>query len=362
MKVLLVELWGLGDAVMMTAALRPLLEAEIPVTLLCKPATMELLRPTYPDLHFLTLDAPWTAFQGKYRLWAWPWKKLLQIVIACRRAGFKAAASVRNDPRDHLLMFLAGASARIGFPRPGSGWLLTHRLPAPPQSHRVDLWREIGTTLLGIFSRGGTPLLHESLRTIPLSRPYLNASAYPQHPASGKALAAPAVPATRRPIVGLHCGARIAVRRWKEESFRQIIERLRREADFHLALFPDIDGYGRSLLPLADSCHEALSIPELVADLAACDLILCNDSGPAHIAAALGRPVLAIFGPTNPDWFRPYGAKNHVVIRDICPFRPCFDYCRFPEPICLTELTSEETWPEIRLWFRQHLPAGLPPS
>ncbi len=334
MKILLVELWGLGDATFMTTALRPLLEAKISVTILCKPATAALLQPGYPQINFLTFDAPWTAFRGKYQLWSWPWKKLLDLVRTCRRARFDAAASVRNDPRDHLLMFLAGASQRVGFPRTGSGLFLTRRLLAPPTAHRVELWRLVGGSLLG--------------KSLAQATPFLDANAYRPF---RKGLPRE----NSKPVIALHCGARIAVRRWPEASFARIIQLLRQEFDFHLALFPDVDSYGRGLTPLADSCHDGLSIPQLVADLAACDLLLCNDSGPGHIASALDRPVLAIFGPTNPDWFRPYGDKNHVVIRDICPFRPCFDNCHFPEPICLTQLQVDETWPEIRDWFRRQL-------
>jgi ADP-heptose:LPS heptosyltransferase len=342
MKILLIELWGLGDAVLMTTVLRPLLAAGFSVTLLCKPATAELLQPTYPALDFLTFDAPWTAFRGKYRFWTWPWRRLFQIVRTLRREHFSAAASVRNDPRDHLLMFLSGVRRRLGYPRLGSGLLLTQRLvPSSTKSHRVDLWRQIAAAILEENAKS----LAASL--MPAAVPFLDAAAY------GHARLDIASE-NSRPIVGLHCGARIAVRRWKEESFARTLRLLRGEADFHLALFPDPDGYGRALLPLADSCHEGLSIPELAASLAACDLVICNDSGPGHIAAALGRPVLAIFGPQEPAWFRPYGENNHVVIRDICPFRPCFDYCHFPEPICLTRLDPDEVWPEVRAWFHQH--------
>ena len=90
-----------------------------------------------------------------------------------------------------------------------------------------------------------------------------------------------------------------------------------------------------------------LTVPELVDILGRSDLLLCNDSGPGHIAAACGRPVIPIFGPTDPGGFRPWGDQHHLVIRDICPWRPCFDYCKFREPYCLTKLLPERVWPEI---------------
>src|SRR5207302_11451056 len=76
-------------------------------------------------------------------------------------------------------------------------------------------------------------------------------------------------------------------------------------------------------------------------------LLRCNDSGPGHLAACCGRPTIAVFGPSGPDWFRPWGDILKVIIRDICPWRPCFDYCKFSEPHCMTKLLPEAVWPEI---------------
>jgi heptosyltransferase-2 len=339
-RVLLLELWGLGDAVLLTTVLRPLLKAGIKVTLVCKSATVELLQPSFPTVNFIVFHAPWTAFRGKYQLGSWPWRELIRTLIACRHERPDVAASVRRDPRDHLFMFLVGAANRIGFPRQGSGILLTRNLAQTEKDHRVESWREIGKAALELFGVGD--------KNDPEFQPYLNAKAY---------AAGTVTPHLRsdQPKVGLHCGASAKVRRWDENYFAQLVPRLRQEATFHLALFPDLDGYGRKLMPMADSFHENLSVPQLVARLAACDLVLSNDSGPGHIAAALGKPVLAFFGPQNPNWFRPYGEENHVVIRDICPFRPCFDYCHFPEPICLTQLKLDDVWTEVRDWFRRQM-------
>jgi heptosyltransferase-2 len=65
------------------------------------------------------------------------------------------------------------------------------------------------------------------------------------------------------------------------------------------------------------------------------------------VAASCGRPAIPIFGPTDPDWFRPWGELHHIVIRDLCPWRPCFDYCKFREPYCLTKLLPEHAILEI---------------
>jgi heptosyltransferase-2 len=90
-----------------------------------------------------------------------------------------------------------------------------------------------------------------------------------------------------------------------------------------------------------------LTVGELVHVMGRMDLLLCNDSGPGHLAASCGRPAIVMFGPTDPDWFRPFGDIHRVIIRDICEWRPCFDYCKFPEPYCMTKLLPDDAWPEI---------------
>jgi heptosyltransferase-2 len=164
-----------------------------------------------------------------------------------------------------------------------------------------------------------------------------------------------------KPLICLHPGARIGVRRWPEQYFAYVIEKLRSHFEFQLILVPDPDGYGSGLSPLADKVLRPLTVPELVDVLGRVDLLLCNDSGPGHIAAACGRPVIPIFGPTDPDWFRPWGDQHHVVIRDICPWRPCFDYCKFSEPYCMTKLLPERVWPEIREHIEGLIERGLLP-
>jgi ADP-heptose:LPS heptosyltransferase len=158
-------------------------------------------------------------------------------------------------------------------------------------------------------------------------------------------------------VVCLHAGARIPVRRWPERNFAELIRRLRGRFDFHLLLIPDPDGYGRALASAADEVADNLSVEQLIAVIGEADLLISNDSAPAHIAAACGTPVIAIFGPTDPVRFKPWSEHQHVVIRDICPYRPCFDYCRFSEPFCLTKLRPDLVWPEIEEqvfdWIKQ---------
>lgn len=93
-----------------------------------------------------------------------------------------------------------------------------------------------------------------------------------------------------------------------------------------------------------DGCVENLagqtSLEVMGGLLQAMDLVIANDSGPAHMAAAAGTPTLAIFGPTDPARTGPYG-RGHAVVCAPLPCRPCYSrICRRPGVPCMESVTS----------------------
>lgn len=95
-----------------------------------------------------------------------------------------------------------------------------------------------------------------------------------------------------------------------------------------------------------------LSMPELGGQLAAMDLLISNDSGPVHMAAAVGTPTLVLFGPTDPARTGPYG-RGHVVLRAPPPCAPCYDReCRRHGLPCLTRLIPEQVLEAARAMLK----------
>ena len=90
-----------------------------------------------------------------------------------------------------------------------------------------------------------------------------------------------------------------------------------------------------------DLCGKT-SLVELGSLLQEMDLVLTVDTGPMHLAAALGRPVLALFGPTNPRRTGPYGPRHRVLTAADLACRPCYeDICRNGKPDCMAGITPE---------------------
>jgi ADP-heptose:LPS heptosyltransferase len=334
MRVLLLENWGLGDAIMATAAIR-MLEAEgHQVTLLCKENSAQLLKPSYPKIQFVTFDWPWTAFRGKYHLWKWPWLLMVRVISRLRRARFDAVLSVRPDPRDHLLMLLIVSRKRVGYGVYGTSLWLTESLPISADVHRVDAWQYAVQRL----DPGTGPLPPE------LSDELVNASSCIQDGSDGDN------------VIVIHCGAAQAVRRWPLESWSEIIRRIRSEwSGTNVAVLTDPDGYGSTLEDVADQVITGLSLDALIATLASATVVMANDSGPGHISVALGVPVVTVFGPQVPAVFRPYGDSHCVVGGIPCRYHPCFDSCRFDKPYCMHDLTPDIVWPMLKPWLKQKL-------
>jgi heptosyltransferase-2 len=95
------------------------------------------------------------------------------------------------------------------------------------------------------------------------------------------------------------------------------------------------------------------SVAEVAALISVADVLVTNDTGPAHIGAAIGTPTLVIFGPTNPLTTRPYGSAGEIIRHPPdcapCMLREC--------PIdhrCMTAITAEEVFQRTAAVIRRH--------
>ena len=318
-RLLIIELWGLGDLVLATPFLRAAAE-KFAVTLVAKPYAQDLQARFWPGVTVRPFVAPWTAFTGKYVLHRWPWLGLFALQRELRAATFEVALSARWDPRDHFLIWLIGARTRIGFPRLGSGIYLTHPLAKPdPRDHRYEYWRVLGRKL---------DLTLPARESIPLP------------------------PARRDGVVLVHSGAGQAVRVWPLEHYRRLVARLR-ESGRRVAVACDADQRDWWLRAGERELTMPRSVGELLALLDRASVFLGNDSGPGHLAAFCGLPTFTLFGPQLPEWFAPLHPDTLCLEGKPCPYKPCSDYCRFAAPICLRDITEEEVWTECQKFLHR---------
>jgi len=163
---------------------------------------------------------------------------------------------------------------------------------------------------------------------------------------------APAV-AEAAPRIALVPLSRRVNKNWPVSHFVEVARRIQKEFNASIFLFGSkadqagCEGMRRALLATPGAravvnLAGQTSLVEMGGWFSRMDLVLANDSGPLHMAVALGIPVVAIFGPTDPKRTGPYGAGQHVVRSEIdcCP---CFGKdCRLPQVECMERITPDQ--------------------
>lgn len=258
----------------------------------------------------------------------------LRFIVGLRRRRYDLVVDLTDGDRAAILSWITGAPIRVGFNREDlwRGWLYTHLAPA--RQHPISIIRQhlIALEVLGIPAVESMPLL-----TV---RP-------DDEVAATVALAAVEIGNGER-FVAVHPGARYWFKRWPAERFAVLINYVQGKLGEKVVLVGgDQDreiaegilghvGTGRR------SLVGHLEPVELAALLRRASLFVGNDSGPMHIAAAMGTPVVGLFGPTDPRVWGPPG-HGHVMVHKGIDCRPCFPGgCRRGEESCMRSIGLEE--------------------
>ena len=146
------------------------------------------------------------------------------------------------------------------------------------------------------------------------------------------------------PRVAIHPGGHYPSQRWPAERFAELVTALTGQigaACIVVAGADEQDLVERICAATPDALSTGpLSVREMMAVFAACDLFVGNNSGPLHVASALGLPTVSVMGPTDPRRFSPRGAADRVVRRDL-PCSPC-QRGRCWHHTCLRSIEPEE--------------------
>lgn len=351
-RILVFEPGSLGDITMLLPFLQSLRKGlpRATISLVCRaapgkrdksyarinPSSIEtlVLRQGFAD-ELIPVIVPWVRAATSWRQhnpFSLGWLTFGRQLYRLRRRQFDLGiGGGRSDIRYNLALWLAGAKRRVGYGYAGGSSLLTE-VVAPDMSrpHQSDLPLRL-LEHLGIPSARGGKVLTVS-------------------PAERKAALRFLWDHGIKPgefVVGIHPGSRVLARTWGEEGFREVARQLVRNFDVKVIWFAEP---ADKTAPLSEPnvISAALPLPEFLAVLSACNFLVCNDSGPMHMSGALGVPVVAIFGSTFPEWFRPPGPLHRVVTRRDVPCRPCGDRCLYDQPYCLRLIPVEQVMTEVR--------------
>lgn len=298
-SVLVMESWQIGDIVLATPFLAELRELfpGARISLLGQAHATAVLAGTNLVDEVIQLDLPWTFRSRGYTLRGYGWRRLGRTIMNLRSRRFDVAFESRMDPRAKAVLALSGARRRVGYGYGGGDWLLTDVVPAQDLGrHRTEDW--LG--LLGPFGGAtGVPLprLHVSPDEARAVRERLA-----QHGVTDADY-----------LVAVHPGASHESKRWPLDRFAAVIAEVTARLPTRVITIVAPDGYGAQLAELPGVVSVSGSLRELIALVAACDVLLCNDSGPMHLAAAVGTPIVGIFHSHAAKEFAPLGPGHHVL-------------------------------------------------
>ena len=324
-RIVVWKLSALGDVVLATPSLRAIRRhfPQSPITLVVGRACYEAVArcPYVNDV--LIADPTRTARTLVGRL---------RFIRRLRRLGADLSIDLQNSRLTHLLAWLSGIPVRIGYQRRW-GWLLNRAVMPPqapmhPVAHQQHLLNAAGVLLDG-----------EALELWPSEQDAQRVE---------RLLQEAGVDVTK-PIVGLHVGGsrRWKTKRWAPARWAALCDRLTQQG-----LQVVLTG-SRADQPLGEQVLRAARtrpcvaigqtrLMELACLIRRCQVYVTNDSAPLHIAAAMGTPTVALFGPTDPARHAPHSPVVRVIKNDVwCS--PCYStWCRTITHACMTRIRAEE--------------------
>lgn len=273
-------------------------------------------------------------------------ESIFAVAKKLRMKNFDEALVLPNSPRSAIEVFLARIPRRLGYSRPWRNFFLTQAIA--PRGEAVKMHKRSVSEIKKLIAQhspakdgsGRFPqCAHQSLEYLHLAK-VMGASAEAIPPklfvTSGETETAARkfrLEQLPRPIVGLNAGAEYGpAKRWPVERFIAAVKEVRSRMNCGWILFG-----GKYDVPLAGQIESAVggavlnmagktSLRELMSLLKCCRVFLTNDTGPMHVAAALGVPMVAIFGSTSPELTGPMPASDSLlkIVGSNAPCSPCF--------------------------------------
>jgi heptosyltransferase III len=270
------------------------------------------------------------------------------FVRTLRRARFTHVLDFDNTEKTALVTRLTGAAVRATFDRE----LIVHRYPRC-YTHAAKVMNafydahHITETYLALPAAIGVPIISREIRLVPAPADLAAAEKLTGGPKSKIQ--------NRKSKILLHPGSRSAHRIWPVERFAAVCDRLQDEhgAQVFLTAGPherplleNIRRHAKSHLVVLEPAAHVGAFAALAAQF---DAFLCHDSGPMHLAAGVGTPVIALFGSQNATIWRPVG-ERHTVLQTALPCA-CFPAGALPGPCaqgdsyrsyCVRKITEAE--------------------
>jgi ADP-heptose:LPS heptosyltransferase len=278
------------------------------------------------------VDAPWLTRENAGATVT----SLLKTAGRWRARRYDLAVNLEPDVRSNLLIAISGARWTAGYSSGGGGSLLDQAVEYDPTEHTAENARR---------------LVGEVLRA-PRATPARLLAIPETHQREAAAL----LSGRHRPLIAMHVAGGRPIKQWDPEQFATVARRLVKSRRGTIVLTggpedgPLVDRM-KLALPGASvvDASRGLSLLTAGAILEGCELLITGDTGPMHLAAAVGTPIVAVFGPSDPRRYAPRGAHDRVIRVDL-PCAPCNRIrlpparCRGHIPDCLALVTPDRVF------------------
>ena len=334
-RILLLRLERIGDLVMSLEAIEDVRQAapDAQIDLAVGSWNEQLARMINGIARVETLDASWLAREGT----GLSVPSMLRHARGWRARRYDLAINFEPDIRSNLLLAVTGAARTAGFLSAGGGALLDVALPYDPQAHTSSNAQRLVAAVLDVPPRSTVAGLAVS--------------------PDERRRAAERIRAHRGPVVGVHVSGGRAIKQWDPDRFGELALQLARGRGATIVLTgsaadrPLIEPVARALsgFHVVDLAG-ALDLPELAAVIEQFDVFVTGDTGPMHLAAAVGTPVVAVFGPSDPARYAPRDPIHRVVRVDL-PCSPC-NRIRLPPERCVGHTPDCLTGVDVDVVYR----------
>jgi lipopolysaccharide heptosyltransferase II len=279
------------------------------------------------------------------------WREYLDLVRRIRSGKYEACFVLDRSPLISLLPYLGGVPQRVGLDSRGRGFSLTIGVPVVGLRHEAELY-------LDTVRAVGIEVSEPRLKFYPTEEDRRHiAEMLALSPVEGlnqcRGSISPMPLVVIHPAGGSNPGMILSAKRWPPQRFAALADRLVEERGAQVCLVG-----GPNDGPVAAAIKEGtrqepwdltgqLTFGQLGALLERCDLFLGHDTGAMHLAVAVGAPVVAIFGPSDPRMYGPYSQRSITLWHDVgC--NPCLLYGRWNSDCrhfrCIEVVTVEEVW------------------
>jgi heptosyltransferase-2 len=316
----------IGDLVMATPVLTDLRKAfpKASITAMCRTPLCDLLKEDEAIDELFCFTRPSNGFLRR--------QELRNIIAKIEAGKYDLGVLLPHSFSSAWWFWQGHVKRRLGYARHFRRWLLTDPVRWVERGeHEVLSYKRL-LEPLGISLSNTAPRLYLTGKEVEQSKQLLDQRGYVRG----------------QRVIGINPGAAYGTAKcWPPERYRALAMRLLLESDATVVFFGDATtaslvkeishGLPERVIDLAG----VTSLRELACLIKDCSVLITNDSGPMHIAAALGTPLVALFGSTDPTLTGPYGQEESVIHKKVA-CSPCFKRVCPIDFRCMKGITVDE--------------------